>query len=169
MPTTLAIRAAEPDDLDSLTALYNHYVSSSPATFDIEPLSLDARREWMSHYAATGRHQLWVADRAGEVVGYTCSSVFRPKAAYRTSVETTVYVAQDAVGAGVGRALYAHLFERLRGEDLHRAFAGVTLPNAASEALHLEFGFERIGVFEQAGRKFDRYWDVVWLQKRLRE
>jgi phosphinothricin acetyltransferase len=163
----LEIRGPRPEDVAPLTALYNHYVEHSPATFDIEPLTLEARRAWMAHYATTGPHQLWIADRAGEVIGYTTSSVFRHKPAYATSVETTVYIGPDATGTGVGGHLYAKLFESLAREAVHRAYAGVTVPNPASEALHVRFGFEPIGCFDEAGRKFDRFWSVQWYQKRL--
>ena len=164
----LVIRSPRAEDLEPLTALYNHYVEHSAATFDVEPQSLDARRVWMAHYAQTGRHRLWIAECAGEIIGYATSSEFRPKAAYQTSVETTVYVSPHATRAGVGKRLYVRLFESLEGEDIHRAFAGVTVPNPASEALHSSLGFERIGLFDEAGRKFDRFFSVQWFQKRLR-
>jgi phosphinothricin acetyltransferase len=162
------IRAARPADLPALTDLYNHYVTSSPATFDIEPFTLAERREWMDHHAERGPHRLLVAeDAAGRLLGYTGTGRFRPKAAYETSVETTVYLAPDATGRGLGRMLYAALFDVIAGEDVHRAFAGITMPNPASEALHRAFGFEPIGVFHEAGRKFGRFWSVQWFEKRL--
>ena len=167
MLESLVIRSPRREDLAPLTALYNHYVEHSPATFDIEPLTHEARRAWMDRYATTGPHQLWIAERAGAVIGYTTSSVFRHKPAYATSVETTVYIGPDATGSGVGGRLYAKLFESLAREDVHRAYAGVTVPNPASEALHARFGFESIGRFDEAGRKFDRFWSVQWYQKRL--
>jgi len=163
----LEIRAARASDVSALTQLYNHYIMSSPATFDTEPKSLDDRREWMSHYASHGRHRLLVAVAGEELLGYASSSVFRPKAAYATSVETTVYVAESAAGRGAGSALYARLFGELEGERVHRAFAGVTLPNPASLALHRKFEFEPVGVFHEAGRKFERYWSVQWFERRL--
>ena len=120
-----------------------------------------------------GRHQLFVAaeqDDQGiraEPVGYASSSPFRPKAAYDTSVETSVYVAPEWTGRGVGRKLYERLFAALAAEDVHRAYAGITIPNPGSIALHERFGFTLIGVFTHAGRKFGRYWDVAWYEKHL--
>src|SRR5919108_64811 len=93
-----AIRHAEPADLPALTDLYNHYVSTTPISFDLAPFSLEQRRDWFDHYQTTGRHQLFVAVAdavdagAPRPVGYASSSVFRTKAAYDTSVETSVYV-----------------------------------------------------------------------------
>jgi phosphinothricin acetyltransferase len=83
---------------------------------------------------------------------------FRPKAAYDTTVETTVYCAPEAVGKGTGKRLYAPLFEALRGEDIHRYVAGYALPNPATAALHDRFGFKVVGVFSENGRKFAKYW-----------
>jgi phosphinothricin acetyltransferase len=165
--TSPIIRPARASDLEALTTLYNHYIEHSPATFDIEPLSVAARREWMSHYAETGPHRLLVAERDGALLGYTTSSPFRPKAAYATTVETTVYVDHAHLGVGVGRALYAGLFAALRGEDVHRALAGITLPNPGSEVLHRSFDFAPVALFDEVGRKFDRYWSVRWFEKAL--
>jgi phosphinothricin acetyltransferase len=92
---------------------------------------------------------------------------FRYKPAYSTSVETSIYLAQADLGRGIGVPLYSALLEALRSEDLHRAYAGVTLPNPASIALHERLGFHRIGVFQEVGRKFGRYWDVMWLERDL--
>jgi len=79
----------------------------------------------------------------------------------------SVYLDPQAGGQGLGSALYARLFDALKGEDVHRALAGVTLPNDASLALHKRFGFEPVGTYSEVGRKFDRYWDVMWIEKLL--
>jgi phosphinothricin acetyltransferase len=161
------VRPGEPEDLAALTALYNHYVTTSHVTFDVTPFTRDERREWFSHYADTGPHRLLVAEDQGRLLGYATSGPFRPKPGYRTTVETTVYVAEDAGGRGVGSALYERLFEALAGEDLHRAYAGVAVPNLPSRALHLRFGFTSIGVFREVGTKFGRYIDVEWFERPL--
>ena len=101
-------------------------------------------------------------------VGYSSSHPFRPKGAYATSVETSVYLDPAWQGRGLGARLYAALFDALASEDVHRAYAGITLPNPASLALHPRFGFEHAGTFRQVGRKHDRYWDVAWYEKSLR-
>jgi phosphinothricin acetyltransferase len=161
----VAIRRAGAGDLPELTEIYNHYVRETPITFDIEPLSAEQRRPWLEAFAESGRHQLFVAEREGRVLGYAGSHGFRPKAAYDTSVETTVYLAPSALGEGIGRRLYAALFEALAREEVHRALAGITLPNPASIALHRRFGFTPIGIFREVGRKLGRYWDVQWFEK----
>ena len=160
------MRAGRSDDLPALTEIYNHYVEHTHVTFDLEPFTVDERREWFGHYAETGRHRLLVAETAdGVVLGYATSGRFRDKPAYGPSVETTVYCSTAAIGQGAGSALYAALFDALRGEDVHRAYAGVALPNDASLALHRRFGFTEIGTFREVGRKFDKWWDVTWLER----
>lgn len=163
------VRAGRAEDLEQLNELYNHYVRETPITFDLAEITMDRRRAWFSHYETSGRHRLLVAEDGGRVLGYATSSTFRPKQAYETSVETTVYCAPDAMGRGIGSALYGALFDALQGEDVHRAYAGITMPNDASVALHRRFGFERVAVFTEQGRKFDRYWDVAWFEKPMGE
>jgi phosphinothricin acetyltransferase len=162
------VRPAVEADLDQLNAIYNHYVRETHFTFDLDPISAEARREWFSHYSVTGRHRLMVAVAGHAVIGYASSSMFRSKAAYLTSVETSVYLAPDAVGRGAGSTLYEALFKALEGEDVHRAYAGIALPNVASVALHERVGFKRVAHFTEQGRKFDRYWDVAWFEKAMR-
>jgi phosphinothricin acetyltransferase len=161
------LRPAQPSDLPALTAIYNHYVSETPITFDVEPYHVEGRRPWLEGFAPEGPHRLFVAERGEDLLGYAGSMGFRPKVAYATSVETTVYLRPESAGHGIGAALYGRLFEALQGEDLHRAYAGITLPNPASIRLHERFGFRPVGVFHEVGRKLGRYWDVAWDEKSL--
>jgi 2-haloacid dehalogenase len=161
------VRPAVLSDLESLTELYNHYVINTSATFDLTPHSVADRRAWFDHYADTGPHRLLVATRGEVVVGFASSSEFRPRRAYAPSIETTVYLAPDAGGSGIGSLLYQRLFADLREEDVHRAYAVIALPNPASVALHRRFAFRDVGVMNEVGRKFDRWWDVLYLEKPL--
>lgn len=167
MPAT--IRPATLSDLPALTAIYNHYIAHTTITFDLHPYEPDDRRAWFDDHASTGRHRLLVAaDADGSLLGYATTSRWRPKAAYDTTVESSVYCRPDAVGRGIGRALYSALFEAIGGEDVHRIVAGVSQPNPASVALHLRFGFRQVGVFSSVGRKFGQYWDVAWFERQMR-
>ncbi|WP_369194528.1 GNAT family N-acetyltransferase [Streptomyces djakartensis] len=163
------VRPGVEDDLEALTALYNHYVRETAITFDTAIFTPPERRPWLLSHPEDGPHRLMVAaePRTGRILGYATSSPFRPKAAYATSVETTVYVAPDAGRRGIGTLLYEALFAALSGEDLHRAYAGVALPNEASVRLHERFGFQHVGTYREVGRKFGRYWDVAWYEKPL--
>lgn len=163
----ISLRRAEQADLPELLAIYNHYVVNTPVTFDLEPRTLAQRQEWLDGFDATGRYQCFVAVRGGKPIGWACSAKLKEKAAYDTSIETSIYVAPDATGGGVGRRLYAALFDELAGKDIHRAFGGITMPNEASVALHRAFGFEHVGTYAEIGRKFGKYWDVALFLKRM--
>ena len=160
------VRPAGAGDLARINAIYNHYVLHSHATFEIEPVTMAEREDWASHYADSGRYRLLVvAD--DDVLGFATSSPYHLRAAYETSVELSVYVDPDATGRGLGARLYGTLIPLLEREDLHRAYGGVSLPNASSVALHERFGFREVARYSEQGRKFGRYWDVVWLERPL--
>jgi phosphinothricin acetyltransferase len=161
------VRPAAEKDLEAINDIYNHYVVESHFTFDLEPVEMEVRREWFSHYGTSGRYRLFVALDDEQMVGYASSSRFRPKPGYETSVETSIYLAPDAIGKGAGSKLYETLFKSLEGEDLHRAYAGIALPNPPSIELHERFGFKRVAHYTEQGRKYGRYWDVAWFEKPL--
>jgi phosphinothricin acetyltransferase len=161
------IRHAVLEDLPALLAIYNHYVLHTPVTFDVEPRTLAQRHAWLDSFATKGRYQCFVAARDGQAIGWACSGKFKERAAYETSVETSVYLAPDELGKGLGRKLYQTLFDVLAKEDVHRAFGGVTQPNEASVGLHLAMGFAHVGTYCEVGRKFGKFWDVAWYAKAL--
>lgn len=165
--TEILIRAAERSDLPRLTEIYNHYVIHTPVTFDVEPWSVERRISWFDQFADTGRYRLLVAEQNGCVAGYAGTTRFRPKAAYDTTVETTIYCAPGATGKGIGAKLYAALFASLAVEDVHRIVAGYVPPNPASAKLHERFGFRPVGMFSENGYKLGRYWDVLWVERSL--
>ena len=162
------VRPAVGADLPRLTEIYNHYVINTPITFDLKPVTVEERVRWFEEHAGTARHRLFVAEIAGTVVGWAGTGSFRDRAAYDTSVETTIYCSPDVTGRGIGASMYQVLFDALKNEDINRLLAGITLPNDASVKLHRRFGFTEVGVFSECGRKFDRYWDVVWMERPLR-
>jgi phosphinothricin acetyltransferase len=159
-----SIHAATEGDLEKVNAIYNHYVETSHATFDLEPTDMEYRREWFAE-RRDARHHVFVAEGGGEILGYASSGRYRPRAAYDTTVETSAYVAPGSLGRGIGRALYRVLLEAIDASDAHRAVAGIALPNPASEALHLEFGFRCVAHFSEQGHKFGRFWDVDWYER----
>ena len=162
----ILVRRAALADLPALTDIYNHYVVNTTITFDLQPFTPDDRRPWFDAHAGEGRHRLLVAeDDGGAVIGYATTSRWRPKPAYDTTVESSVYCRPDCVGRGVGGQLYRALFDGIAGEGVHRVVAGVAMPNPASVALHRRFGFEPVGVFEAVGFKFGQYWDVAWFAR----
>ncbi len=154
----IQIRAATRDDLPRLTEIYNYYVVHTPITFDVTPWTVEQRISWFEQFDKTGRF----------VVGYAGTTRFRPKAAYDTTVETTIYCAPQFPGKGLGTELYSALFATLSGENIHRIVAGYVPPNPISAALHKRFGFKTVGVFSENGYKFNRYWDVCWMERPLK-
>ncbi|MFB4423763.1 N-acetyltransferase family protein [Streptomyces sp. QL37] len=173
IPTEVQVRPGVEADLEALTDIYNHYVRETALTFDTAAFTPEERLPWLRSHPEDGPHRLLVAldpstrDNAPHVLGYATSSPFRPKAAYSTSVEVSVYCSPDATGRGIGTLLYKALFEALADEDVHRAYAGIAQPNEASTRLHDAFGFRHIGTYTEVGRKFGRYWDVAWYEKPL--
>jgi len=159
------VRAATVADVDAINDIHAHYVRTTPITFDVDPWTHARRAAWLALHPDQGRHRALVAVDGDEVVGWVSSSRFAEKAAYETSVECSAFVRDGLGGRGIGRAMYDDLFSRLATEDVHRCYAGVTLPNDASIALHERSGFREVAYFSEVGRKFDRYWDVVWLER----
>ncbi|MGW0825182.1 N-acetyltransferase family protein [Streptomyces sp. NPDC002845] len=167
--TEVQVRPGVESDLNALTAIYNHYVRETPITFDTAVFTPEERRPWLLSHPEDGPHRLKVAvdTDSQRILGYATSSPFRPKPSYSTSVEISAYLAPGEGGRGIGTLLYKALFESLAEEDLHRAYAGVALPNEASVRLHERFGFQYVGTYREVGRKFGRYWDVAWYEKDL--
>jgi len=171
--TEVQVRPGIDSDLAALTDIYNHYVRETPITFDTTVFTPEERRPWLLSHPEDGPHRLMVATESASsgtpqrILGYATSSPFRPKPAYSTSVEVTIYLAPDAGRRGIGTLLYKALFEALAEEDVHRAYAGIAQPNEASTRLHERFGFRYVGTYREVGRKFGRYWDVAWYEKDL--
>jgi L-amino acid N-acyltransferase YncA len=159
------VRTATSDDLAAIAAIYDEEVRHGISTFATEP---PARGYWEERLASShpGDHVL-VADLDGAVVGYAYSSSYRPRAAYRHTRETSVYLAAGARGAGAGRALYDELIDRMRADGVRLVVAVVALPNPGSQGLHRACGFERAGVLHDVGRKFDRWIDTELWELRL--
>jgi L-amino acid N-acyltransferase YncA len=161
----MVIRAATEQDLPSIKGIYDHQVMSGIATFDTEPPPLE---KWAALLASAepGDHVL-VAEIDGSVAGYAYSTTYRPRLAYARTRETSVYLAPEAVGRGLGRGLYDDLLTRLRTDEMHVALAVIALPNPASEALHRACGFEPVGVLPEVGHKFGSWIDTAFWALRL--
>jgi phosphinothricin acetyltransferase len=164
-PTT--IRAADLADLPKLTEIHNYYVLHSHITFDVRPFSPEDRFSWFHEHSDGRRYRLLVAESGnGAVVGYATTGRFRSKPAYDTTVEVSIACVPDVTGKGIGAQLYEALFQTIEGEDINLLVAGVAQPNPASNALHRRFGFQPVGTFSGVGRKFGKYWDVTWFERR---
>lgn len=161
------VRPGRASDAAALNAIHNHWVEHSIAVFDERPSTLAEREEWLARYRDTGPHRLFVAEQDGAVVGFASSQTFRTHPAFRECVETSVMLAPETRGRGLGTLLYRTLFDALRGERIHRVYAGIALPNPASCALHERFGFERIAVYDEYALKHGQYISSAWYEKRV--
>lgn len=162
------IRLAAPRDAGAIAAIYDPVVAETAISFEEEPPGAAVMARRISEGSAFAP---WLvdADESGRVQGYAYASKHRERAAYRWSVDVAVYVAADQRGHGVGRALYTSLFALLRLQGFYAAHAGITLPNAASVALHERMGFKPVGVYRAVGYKLGAWRDVGWWQLDLLE
>lgn len=161
------IRCATEADAKSLLDIYRPFVEGTVVSFETETPS---QEQFAARIAKALNDWAWlVAEEDGKCIGYAYGTAHRERAAYRWSVETSAYVHSSHHHRGIGKALYAELFERLKAKGYCNALAIVTLPNEASIALHKSVGFQSIGVFRRAGWKFGAWHDVAWLQRTLRD
>jgi phosphinothricin acetyltransferase len=159
-----AIRLATPGDAGPILAIYAPYCHT-PISFEAEPPSLDDMR---GRLVKVLRDYPWLlCEDGGEALGYAYACQHRERAAYRWSVDTSVYVRKGCQRRGVGRALYSGLLTVLPLQGFINAYAGVTLPNPASVGLHEAMGFEPVGVYRQVGFKCGVWHDVAWYQRPL--
>jgi phosphinothricin acetyltransferase len=163
---SVTVRTATTADAEQVAAIYNHEVLHSAATFDLVPRTLEEQIEWIG--ARTGAFQTVVAvdpgDPSGEVVGFGALSPYKERAAYRTSVEDSVYVRRDRNGEGIGSLLLATLLEGAATGGFHAVFARINTSGEASIALHRKSGFELVGIEREVGRKFNRWHDVALME-----
>jgi L-amino acid N-acyltransferase YncA len=159
------IRYATPADAAGICRIYNPYVQDTVISFEEAPVPVAAMATRIEELLRT--HPWHVAESDGEIAGYAYASPWRSRAAYRHAVETSVYVAQQHAGRGLGRALYGVLLQDLTQRGFHCAMGGIALPNPASIALHESMGFVEVGRFREVGWKFGRWVDVGYWQRFL--
>lgn len=161
----MLLRFASLRDAEAVAAIYAPVVRTTAISFEAVP---PAPEEMRARIAGQPADKPWIVSEVdGAVAGYAYASTFRARAAYRFGAEVTVYVAERARRRGVGRALYRALMRLLTSQGYRRAFAGITLPNDASVALHRALGFTAAGVVHAAGFKFDRWHDVGFFEREL--
>jgi phosphinothricin acetyltransferase len=151
-------------DAEKIGAIYNHYIESSHATFETEPVSSVEMLHRIEEALSAG-YPFLVCEDDDDIVGYAYGRRFRPRSAYRHSIEISVYVKPGCSGRSVGSLLYEHLLAQVRESGrFHAVIGGISLPNDASVRLHERFDFEKVAHFRQVGRKFDRWIDVAYWQ-----
>jgi phosphinothricin acetyltransferase len=161
------IRLATPQDAEQIQSIYAPVVSQTAISFENEPPSIDEMR---ARIAAGGHQYPWLAcENSGALLGYAYATSHRTRAAYQWCVETSVYVDPLCRRCGVARGLYAALLRILALQGFYNAYAGITLPNPASVALHEACGFEMIGIYRSIGSKLGAWHDVGWWGRALQD
>ena len=164
-PAVMEIRLAEARDAEAVRTIYNLEVTTATSTFDLVPRSLAQQEQWLAQ--RSGAFSAIVAELDGTVVGFASLSPYKERAAYRTTVEDSIYVSRDHSRRGIGTALLEHLIEIATASGFHTVIARIEASSDSSRALHTRCGFELVGIERQVGRKFNRWLDVAVLQRML--
>ena len=169
MTHPVILRDANEDDMPVVLAIYAHHVIHGSASFELEPPTLEQMRQRRADVRAHGLPYL-VAEHDGQVVGYGYATLYRPRPAYRFTVEDSVYVREDMSGLGIGQALLSRVIERCIEGGRRQMVAIIgNSENLASIRLHERQGFRKVGVFESVGFKHGRWLDTVIMQRELGE
>ncbi|MHB1146176.1 MAG: arsinothricin resistance N-acetyltransferase ArsN1 family B [Lutibacter sp.] len=152
------IRSVTLEDAREIAEIYNHYILNSCVTFEELAVSTDEMR---GRIDATHSKFPWlVFEKENEISGYAYATMWKPRSAYKHTVEISVYLKTEAKNTGIGTLLYKELINQLTDLGFHAVIGGISLPNEASIALHEKFGFEKIGQFKEVGYKFKKWIDV---------
>jgi L-amino acid N-acyltransferase YncA len=157
------IREAAENDLPQLLSIYNDIILHTTAVYDYEPHTLEMRKHWFETKKQQG-FPVFVAEEDKMILGFSSIGPFRAWAAYKYSVENSVYVAAAARGKGIGKLLLPPLVEAAKRLQLHTIIAGIDAANEASLKLHKSFGFQEVAHFKEVGWKFERWLDLKFLQ-----
>ncbi len=163
---TIRIRDAAAADLPAMLAIYNDVIANTTAVYAYEPRSPEAHAAWLEGKRAE-KWPVLVAEAGGALVGYGSYGPFRPWPAYLHTVENSIYVAAARRGSGIGSILLPALVASAAARGFHTMVAGIDAANAASLRLHAKFGFRKVAQFHEVGWKFDRWLDLVFLQRML--
>lgn len=160
----MEIRKVEISDAEQIAEIYNYYVLNSHATFETESVSVSEIGKRISEISA--KYPYLVLLEAEIIIGYAYASQYKSRAAYKPSVEISIYVRNGIHQKGIGTKLYEKLFEELRKSNFHAIIAGISLPNEPSVKLHEKFGMKKVAHFEEVGFKLGRwidvgYWEVI--------
>ena len=157
------IRPAKTDDLTAITDIYNEAILTTDATFDTETKTVESQKEWFESHDS--RNPILVAESDGHIIGWASLSKWSDRYAYSNTAEISVYVKDGYRGQGTGRQLIKQIIQAGEEVGLHTIISRITAGNEESIHLHVEFGFEHIGIMKEVGYKSGRLLDVVLMQK----
>tara|TARA_B100000674_G_scaffold25902_1_gene18081 strand:- start:386 stop:883 length:498 start_codon:yes stop_codon:yes gene_type:complete len=156
----MKISLAKKSDLKGINEIYNYYISNTAYTFDINEITVSEKNKWFEQFKNSKTSVCLVGYQKKELVGFVCSTKFREKEAYNKSLETSVYVRDKFKGKGYGQQLMTELIARLRSTDIKNLYALITYPNKPSINLHKDLKYKKVGVLNNVGYKFNKYWSV---------
>lgn len=161
----MEIVPVQPVHYDQILEIYTPYILKTPITFEIDVPSKESFHQRIENTKANYPYLVALVDN--KVVGYAYAGLYRARKAYCKSVELSIYMDETFKGQGIGYQLYQKLLEELKDRGFHMAYSCITYPNKPSIALHEKFGFDMIGIFHESGYKFDTWYDVCWMEKKL--
>jgi L-amino acid N-acyltransferase YncA len=159
----ITIRPASEEDLPVILDIYNHIILNTTAVYQYQPQTMDMRKAWFDTKRRDG-HPVFIAESEDQIVGFSSYGPFRAWAAYKYTVENSIYVSADQRGKGIGKLLMPPLIQSAKEHDMHAIIAGIDASNEASVNLHRGFGFEEVAHFRQVGYKFGRWLDLKFLE-----
>ncbi len=163
MEKGIQIRLAKQKDAETIREIYNHEVRNSTATFDLVERTTEEQEEWLTE--RSGAFSVLVAEMSNKILGFASLSPYKSRAAYRTTVEDSIYINEEFRNQGIAGELLFHLLEVAKSSGFHAVIARIGGANEASIALHQRFDFEIVGTEKEIGRKFGKWQDVVVMQK----
>lgn len=161
---SVSIQPATSDEAAKLAAIYNHYITHTHVSFETAPVAATDMAGRMEKVVAQGLPWLIAHDAGGNTLGYAYATQWKARHAYRFTAESTVYVAPEYIGKGIGRKLYASMLQAMRACSVHSVIGVIALPNDASIHLHEHLGFRKAAHFTQVGYKLERWIDVGYWQ-----
>ena len=163
MEKGIQIRLAKQKDAETIREIYNHEVRNSTATFDLVERTTEEQEEWLTE--RSGAFSVLVAEMSNKILGFASLSPYKSRAAYRTTVEDSIYINEKFRNQGIAGELLFHLLEVAKSSGFHAVIARIGGANEASIALHQRFDFEIVGTEKEIGRKFGKWQDVVVMQR----
>ena len=162
MEKGIQIRLAKQKDAEAIREIYNHEVRNSTATFDLVERTTQEQEEWLDE--RSGAFSVLIAEIGDKILGFASLSPYKARAAYRTTVEDSIYINEEFRNQGIAGKLLSHLLEVAESSGFHAVIARIGGANEASISLHQRFGFEIVGTEKEIGRKFGKWQDVVIMQ-----
>ena len=151
------IREANSKDAKAIASIYNHYISNTTISFEEKPVNENIVIQRIN---SNEKNKWWIYQSADELLGYAYSTKWKPRSAYRYTVESSIYLKPNNFRNGIGTALYIKLLESLKKEGFRRVLAGISLPNDSSVLFHENLGFKKVGQLEAVGYKFKKWIDI---------